>query len=327
MSELMEKRYKILKMVQVMQPVGRRLLSQTIGLSERVLRKETDFLKEQGFVHFTTAGMNVSVEGEELLESMQIFMHQWLGLNELELQLQNKLGLKKVQVVPGDSDEQPYIIKDLGLAAVQQLKANAEEEAIVAVAGGSSMAAVADAMTRNALLKTLHYVPARGGLGEDVDYQANTICAQMAMKTGGSYRLLHVPDELSEEAYESLLNDNQIKELIQTIRSARIVVHGIGEATTMAKRRKATSETINKIEENKAVAEAFGYYFNQQGDVVHKVRTIGIQLDDIREADHIIAVAGGRHKALAILAFLKHGVHDVLITDEGAAKAILSENK
>ncbi len=64
-------------------------------------------------------------------------------------------------------------------------------------------------------MKGSWFVPARGGLGESVDMQANTIASIMAKKTGGKYRLLHVPDHLGEEAYQSLIQDPQIQEVVE----------------------------------------------------------------------------------------------------------------
>ncbi len=164
-------------------------------------------------------------------------------------------------------------------------------------------------------------------MGEEVENQANTICSQMAQRSGGNYRLLHVPDELSKEAYDSLSLDPQVVDILSLIRSSSMIIHGIGEAKTMAERRKASPQVIKLLQEKKAVSEAFGYYFNQDGEIIHKVRTIGLRLEDAHKAKHILAVAGGSDKAMAILSFIKHGVHDVLITDEGAARAMLQEVK
>ena len=38
---------------------------------------------------------------------------------------------------------------------------------------------------------------------------------------------------------------------------------------------------------HQAVAEAFGYYFDAQGNVVYKVKTIGLQLEDLETKDFI----------------------------------------
>ena len=60
-----------------------------------------------------------------------------------------------------------------------------------------------------------------------------------------------------------------------------MIIHGIGEALEMAERRNSDLELIKQLIEKKAVAEAFGYYFNQDGEIVHKVSTVGIQLEDL----------------------------------------------
>lgn len=54
------------------------------------------------------------------------------------------------------------------------------------------------------------------------------------------------------------------------------------------------------------MTEAFGYYFNRDGEVVHKVHSVGMQLDDLESIPHIIAVAGGSSKAGAIEAYFKN---------------------
>lgn len=58
---------------------------------------------------------------------------------------------------------------------------------IVAVTGGTTIEAVAEMMTPDSKNRELLFVPARGGLGEDVKNQANTICAHMAEKASGTY--------------------------------------------------------------------------------------------------------------------------------------------
>lgn len=111
-------------------------------------------------------------------------------------------------------------------------------------------------------------------------------------------------------------------ETLPFIKNAQIVLHGIGEALAMATRRKTSNEVVDKLTAQDAVGEAFGYYFNEQGEIIHKVRTIGIHLDDLEKAD-VITVAGGASKQEAISAFLKQRKSDVLITDEAVAKQLI----
>jgi central glycolytic genes regulator len=57
--------------------------------------------------------------------------------------------------------------------------------------------------------------------------------------------------------------------------------------------------------------------------VVHRVQTIGIQLEGLNAIHDVIAVAGGASKATAIQAYLKQAPETLLITDEGAAKELI----
>ena len=143
------------------------------------------------------------------------------------------------------------------------------------------MAAVAERLTPELSKKELLFVPARGGIGEDVQNQANTICSIMSKNTHSKHRVFYVPDQVSTEIYESLIKEPEIHEVLNLIKSASMVLHGIGDAITMAERRKTNPEIIKRLEISEAVGEAFGYYFNEKGEIVHKVLTIGLQLEDL----------------------------------------------
>jgi central glycolytic genes regulator len=321
--DMMASRYRILQAVSLLQPIGRRMLSTHLGITERVLRSEASFLADQGLISMATTGMKMTPDGERLLEALDEVMNDVLGIPQLEEQLRQKLKLAKVVVVPGDSDEQPWVKNDLGLATVKVMDALVKDQSIIAVTGGTTMASVAQMM--HPLKKGHHllFVSARGGLGERVDLQANTICAKMAEKADGAYRLLHVPDQLSEEAFNTLVSEPSIQEVLKLIQSADIIVHAIGDALTMAKRRRSSDVMLEKIKRAKAVAETFGYYFNKEGQVVHKVKTFGLQLENLFEDRSVISIAGGRSKANAIEAYFMEGPQSILVTDEGAARELL----
>ena len=322
--DVMVKRYRILHNIKLMQPIGRRNLSANLQLSERVLRGEVTFLKEQGLVHFASAGMSVTEEGEQLFLKLEDVMRELLGLRKLEVSLEEKLGVKQVLVVAGDSDKEDWVKREMGRACISELKARVMPKDVVAVMGGTTLATVAEMMTPDTKTRELVFVPARGGLGEQVENQANTISAKLASRAKAQYRLLHVPDQISEEAYSSLVLEPSVKDILKLIKSASTVIHGIGDANTMALRRDSVDSFIDKIKREEAVAEAFGYYFNRSGKPIHKQRTIGLQLDDLDEHKYVISVAGGHSKAEAIAAYMKYRPSDVLITDEAAAESLLA---
>lgn len=322
LMELLKKRYAILHEIMMSDVIGRRTLAASLQMTERVLRAETDLLKVQGLIETETAGMRISEQGRKLLRQMEPLMREILGMRNLEEAIQQKFGLKQVIVIPGDSEQSPVVKQELGRAACDVLNREMRHDDVIAVTGGSTLAAVAE-QTGSTSHKGNWFVPARGGLGESLEYQANTIASKMAKQFGAQYRLLHVPDLLSEEAYQSLRYEPNIRDILGLIRQARIILHGIGDALVMARRRRMEPAVIEQIQQGGALAEAFGYYFDREGRVVHKMLTLGLRLEDISRTEVVIAVAGGKSKADAIMSVLEFGHEDILIIDEAAAAAIV----
>ncbi len=319
---VMKKRYDILYLISTYGPIGRRLLIEKTSFTERFIRNEIEFLQKHQLIEMTSKGMYATETGKEIVEALFEFNHELSNLTQLETQLGKKFNIDNVIVVPGNCDVQPSAKTELGRATVKFLKGVINEDLTIAVTGGSTMAAVAKLMEPFEENKCF-FVPARGGIGENVDNQANTIIAKMAVATNGNYEMFHIPDSLNESLYYSLLNEKTIAETLSLIKGAQIVIHGIGDALTLAKRRKTSQETMKKLIEREAVGEAFGYYFDIQGQIVHKVWTLGMQLEDLENINDVITVAGGQSKASAIISFMQQKKSDVLITDEGAAKKII----
>ncbi|MFB4167900.1 sugar-binding transcriptional regulator [Virgibacillus sp. JSM 102003] len=323
--EIMQQRYAVLQNIELLQPIGRRGLAENTSLTERNVRGEIDFLHEQSLIDITSKGMQITKEGKLVIKQLSDFMQEAMGLSVLERQLKDKLQISNIMVVPGNSDDYDWVKQEMGKACASFLKESVKSPQTIAVTGGTTMAAVASMMAPFDNAASSLFVPARGGIGEKEENQANTIVAKMAREAKGDYRLLYVPDPLSETSYQNIIKEPSINETLQLIKSSSVVLHGIGDALTMAKRRKTPEEITEKLKKKKAVSEAFGYYFDKFGDVVYKVRTIGIQLDDLSTVNQVITIAGGYSKANAIASYFKKGKSDLLITDEAAAEQILRD--
>ena len=321
LTQIIEARYNLLRHIQHTQPVGRRALALMLDMGERIVRAQVDWLKTAGLVEFSQLGMTVTAEGQAMLGDLAEYIRLLRGLVSLETELAERLSVRKVIIIPGDSEADSAVRRELGRAPAGVLGQHLGDNMIVAVSGGSTMAKVAEAV--NFSMPSTTVVPARGGLGEVVEYQANTIAAVMAGRLGGRYRLLHIPDGVSEDTLEAILTgDGNLRAVAEVIKQANILVHGIGEAVEMAGRRGLPAATIAEIERRGAVGEALGQYCALPGEVVYVTSSIGLRLDDLAGIGTVIAVAGGSDKAKAILAVAGTGRQDVLVTDEAAAKAI-----
>ncbi len=318
---LIEERYNILKHIQYAQPVGRRALAVMLGMGERSVRAQVDFLKTAGLISFSSLGMTISSEGFAMLHDLADYVRAVRGLTELEIFLQQVLNVGKVVIVPGDCDADATVLQELGRAAATVLTDQLSEDMIVAVSGGSTMAVVAESVP--AACPSVVVVPARGGLGENVEFQANTIAGVMAKKLGCRYRQLYIPDGVSEETLAVILQeDSQVKSVVELIKKADILIHGIGTVKQMARRRGLDDYIVEELVQHKAAGEALGQYCTIDGDIVYVTGSVGLLLDDVSTLGKVIAVAGGRLKAQAILAVTSAGKQGILVTDEGAAREI-----
>ena len=319
--QIIEARYNLLRHIKHAQPIGRRALAALLDIGERGVRAQVDWLKKAGLIEFSQLGMSVTAEGQTMLEDLAEYIRILHNLVGLEEELAERLNLQKVIIIPGDSDADSAVRRELGRATAGVLGQHLGDNMVVAVSGGSTMAKVAEAI--NFSVPTTTVVPARGGLGEVVEYQANTIAAVMANKLGGRYRLLHIPDGVNEETLGAILHgDSNLRDVAEMIKKANILVHGIGEAVEMAQRRGMPASTVAEIERRGAVGEALGQYCALPGGIVYVTSSIGLRLDDLAGINTVIAVAGGSAKAKAILAVAGTGGQGVLVTDEAAAKAI-----
>ena len=322
--ETLHRRYRLLKVIQLMQPVGRRLLANKLSIGEKMVRSDTDYFREEGYVSVTSGGMILTEDGIELLETLKEIMKDFEGIREIEDKLKKIIGCKEILVVSGNTDVEPEAMSNIGRSAAKLLQAMIDDETVVAITGGHTMKSVIKHIkTGGKDLSNALIVPARGSLGNNVETQANTLVEAFAKKLDCKYKLLNLPDNLSEKAIESVSKDPNIKKIIEDIRKANIIVFGIGNAKKMAYRRDLNKKVLQILNDRKAVAEALGYYFNRDGKMVHDSQTIGFHLEEFEKSIHPIAVAGGESKALAILSVRKFIKNGSLVIDEACAIKVL----
>lgn len=209
--ELMEKRYSILRQISLSEPVGRRTLSNILDISERVVRSETEFLKDQGLIDVAVSGMTITYEGIKLLDELKDVINDVMGLSTLQDKVKNKLGIKKVLLVSGSFDSNNSLIKDVARCGAEYFLSVLKDGDIVSITGGSTMLEFANSIKTDKRYNDVTVVPARGSMGTDVEIQSNNIVAITSKKLHSNYKLLNIPDELGEEAMKTLSQEPEIK--------------------------------------------------------------------------------------------------------------------
>lgn len=320
-------RYRVLEQISLKSPVGRRSISQQLGLSERTIRTETEYLKKLGLIEIKSFGMFLTEKGVQTLKDAAPLIDRLFNASLLEIKLAKQLKIDRVIIVPGDSDLQERVFDLMGeqLNSVLNLLLPLGKS-IITVLGGRTIAQIATQLTpilsKN---RQLEFVPGRGALGESVETQSNTIVQSMARATDGRYKTLYLPENVSPEAYRSLIRDPVIAGVLQDISRSDAVIHGIGLMEDMAKRRGFNSVELSQLRDLGAVVECFGCFFNSSGKIVERIPRIGLQFEDLSKIPHIFAIASGSKKAEAIKSYMLNAPHQTwLITDEGASNLILN---
>ena len=325
--ETMLRRYHILDVINREEPIGRRLLSERVHLTERIIRKEVDALKINRLITSSSAGMSLTIDGHDTLDELSELLESYTQFYEMEKELAKRLGIQACVIIPGNLDEDSTVLPKMANKTVEIMnRLLGDKKQIISVMGGTTLNEVANYMDSDlGKNRELLFVPARGGLGDDPMIEANVIAQRMAQQTGGQFHGLYAPEYVHEQIYQELLKEPEIKNTLQLVESASLILYSIGNPIEMAKRRGLNESTLQLLIDKKAVAEAFGEFIDKDGNIVYKLSNIGLQSSSLQKIEHIVTVAGGSKKANAIKSYLKTAPsHTWLVTDEAAANKILN---
>lgn len=323
LAQEIERRALVLERIGALQPVGRRLLAQRLNLPEREVRTVASLLKDHGLISLDAAGMCLTDEAARILPMARMFSRDLRGLTGLETALSQRYPGAKICVVAGDTDEDPHVLHEVGRNAALRLRSFLQSGSTLAVTGGTTISQVAQTLTTGSPMNVM-VVPARGGIGRSLETQANTLAVEIAKRLGGHHRMMHLPDHMDEQALQEMRKLRDIDETLTLLERADVVLHGIGRADDMAKKRQLPANVEAEVMRKGAVAEAYGCYFSPKGKIIFSASTVAQNLGALKPDCAMIAVAAGSSKAEAIDAVMVGRKHAMLVTDEGAAKAILA---
>ena len=314
----MELRTLVLERVAALEPIGRRALAQRLQLPEREVRSAADALRASGCIALSASGMEITDYGRSLVDAARAVSRGRRSLSSMELALSRKLDVERVCVVRGDADVDENVLGDAAQAAARQIRFLLQEAQVLAVSGGRAMRMTADAISLAAPMDVT-VVPAQGGTGGGMQTQANVLAQIFAEHLGGQYRLLHLPEGISQQAAEELCRIAQVREALELLRSADVLLYGISCAWDLTRERGFGVLEREALDKTGAVAEALGFCFNSQGAVVSNRASIALRAADLGRRTKAAAIAVGAGKAEAIIAVCMHHPHKLLVTDEGAA--------
>jgi len=254
---------------------------------------------------------------------------------ELEETLQAKFDLKEAIVVDSmDDDDQ--VVRDLGPAAAFYIETTLKSSDVVGLSSWSAaLLAMVDSMQPNSRAAGSRVVQILGGVGNpSAEVHATHLTRRFANLVGGTATLLPAPGVVgSPEARRVLLRDRYMEEATELIGSVTLALVGIGavEPSRMlaASGNVFSTAELELLREQGAVGDICLRFFDRVGAPVMtrlNDRVIGVELAQLRRADRVVAVAGGRRKTAAIRGALAGRLVNVLITDLSTAERLVGDH-
>jgi DNA-binding transcriptional regulator LsrR (DeoR family) len=258
------------------------------------------------------------------------------AFTELEDQLSSHFGLKDAIVVDCPAEGEA-MVRDLGTALAYCLETTLKPGKIVGISSWSrSLFAMVDALHPSNYCADGKVVQILGGIGS-VGSESNAIhlAQRLAINIGARPVLLQSPAVVgSAEVQRVLARDPAIQQASALFEKLDIALVGIGSLEPS--RMLASSGNIfsrderTELQRMGAVGDICFRFFDADGNPVKSPlmkRVMGIDLAKLRACKRVVGVAGGEHKVQAILAALRGGLIDVLITDQRAAEALAKSKR
>ena len=93
--KILRQRYLVLEQIALHAPIGRRSVAQHLGLSERNIRTETEYLSQLGLIEIKSFGMFLTEKGEKTLKDAGLLIDRLFNARETEVELAKKLGIER----------------------------------------------------------------------------------------------------------------------------------------------------------------------------------------------------------------------------------------
>ncbi|RPH90038.1 MAG: sugar-binding transcriptional regulator [Calditrichaeota bacterium] len=265
---------------------------------------------------------------------VSITLNAPLGLMaDVEETLEKKFGLQEVLIVHCENSAQAAGLEvELAPAAAECLLRRITGEETISVAMGRTMVAVVNALPPRSL-PGVSIVQMNGGLGYIVPFEQSTeLARQMAARLAASHHLLHAPGIAADkQAADLFKKDPLISSTLNIAAHADIAILSIGSMVPQEKIAQGhsplTENDYNDLVSLHAVGDIALRYINADGHPLHTSldeRIIGLSFAELMAIPCVIAVAGGEEKHQVILAGLKSGIPNVLVTDQNTAEFLLN---
>ena len=246
--------------------------------------------------------------------------------------LEREFGLAEARVLVGGHLDHDAMLRRLGRLGAIALQRRLHSDADVTVGWGNALHAVVRAMP-NIQLDGIMVLQAMGSVGgSDSSVDGADLARTLASRLDGDFRFLPAPLIVgSAEAARLLLADRTIAGTLALASTADVAVTGIGSIDSdhsgLVRAGYFDEAHLARLRRAGVVGDFMGHFMDADGrilDIEENHKVVGLRPDQLDGVGTVIGVAGGVDKAPAILATLRAGHLDVLVTDAAAADELLA---
>jgi deoxyribonucleoside regulator len=287
-------------------------IAKRLGISRPTVSRLLQQAKSEGIVQITIMDPTEDVEN-------------------LALQLEKKFNLKKVIVASIPQFENHIIKNYLGEKAAIYLHEIVKDHDIIGVTWGTTLYHIAVELKQK-FVKDVKVVQLKGGVSHA---ETNTYASEILYLFGKAYNTtphnLPLPAIVDHVVVKQAMEaDRHINKILELGKQANIAVFTMGsiKKDSLLFQMGYFTESDQKALNEKAVGDICSRFFDKDGEVCDESlneRTLGVKLEDLRDKEYSILVAGGPNKIEGIYGALKGSYANVLITDQFSAKFLLDK--
>lgn len=305
------------------------LLAQIAGLYYEERLTQEEIAAQTGYSRSMISRLLAEARDQNVVEVR--VNHPLERRRELELSLQDKLGLEAVRVLARGTASYAQMLHRLGALAARWVEEMLRDNVTIGVSWGTAIGEVVNAI-RPTAYSGVHVVTMIGSLGTpDPEIDGPEQARRLARALSGRYSTLPTPLLVdSETTRNALLNDPKVRRVIGYFSHIRLALVGVGtvdaERASLLRAGYLNEAQLEELQQAGAVGDVCALHFDLNGRLIDTPltrRIVGIDAEQLRAIPLILGVAGGQFKAQAIVGAARAGLINRLVTDEVAANAAL----
>ncbi len=279
-------------------------ISEELGLSRPAVSRLLQAARDEGVVNITV------VDPSKRLKA-------------IEDQLMQTFRLQGCRVC---SSSMPEMLKArLGARSADMLISLLKPGDVVGIGASSTVYETVKALPRVRDCPSVKVVPlSGGGLGLDGAPQINQIVHTAAERLNGEPVYLNAPLYVGKpDVAKLLMQDDSITQCTRLWDRLGCAVIGLGQGKLSDTHDPYFMAALEAVEHQQVAAAVCGWFLDIDGRGIIGGCPTSVSFEQLSEARHVMAVAGGKQKAKPILAAMRSGFVTHLVTDEDAAREVL----